>query len=66
VSGGRFFVEILEIVDSGSDRVEKKLGPYSSRRTAEKAEAGVCRNLDTERFYTRVQPPQAEEDEASS
>jgi hypothetical protein len=64
MSPRRFFVEIVEIVEVGVDRVEKKLGPYSSRRQAEKAEAGVCRNLDTERFYTRVQPPQAEEDEA--
>lgn len=63
---GRFFVEIVEIVEVGSDRVEKRLGPYLSRRQAEKAEAGVCRNLDVERFYTRVLPPQTEEDEASS
>lgn len=66
MSAHRFFVEIMEIVEVGADRVEKKLGPYSSRRTAEKAEAGVCRNLDRERFYTRVTPPQVWEDEASS
>lgn len=63
MTAARFFVEIVE---SASGGVEKKLGPYPSRRMAEKAEAGVCRNLDHERFYTRVLPPQAEGEEASS
>lgn len=31
-----------------------RMGPFASERTAERCESGVERNLDHERFYTRV------------
>lgn len=43
----------IEIVESVTGKVEKKLGPYASERLRDKADDGVNRNLDHERFYTR-------------
>lgn len=43
----------IEIVESATGKVEKKLGPYASERLRDKADDGVNRNLDHERFYTR-------------
>lgn len=43
----------IEIVETATGKVEKKLGPYASEHLCDKADDGVNRNLDHERFYTR-------------
>lgn len=43
----------IEIVEYTTSKVEKKLGPYASVRLRDKADDGVNRNLDHNRFYTR-------------
>lgn len=43
----------VEIVGPG-DKVEKELGPYVDERQADKADAGVNRNLNHDRFFTRT------------
>lgn len=49
-----YYVVIVEVTDKG-EREEKRLGPYSSERIASKADAGVNRNLNHERFFTRTE-----------
>lgn len=41
------------IIDE-NDKVEKMLGPYANERMAEKADSGVNRNLNHERYLTRI------------
>ena len=50
----RWYVCIYERKDEGADALETKLGPYTTERIAERAERGVNRNLDHDRFYTGV------------
>ena len=50
----KWYVHIIESLPSGKERVEKKLGPYESERLADKADMGVNRNLNHERFFTRI------------
>ena len=50
-SARRWFVEI---VARGTGDLEHRIGPFASDRLAYKADAGVVRNLDHARFYTRV------------
>lgn len=47
----KWFVEIVEF---GTDKIEKKLGPYANERTADKASNGVDRNLNHDKYFTRV------------
>jgi len=47
----RWFVEIWSYEP---DRIEKTLGPYVSERMAARAAMGANRNLDHERFYTKL------------
>lgn len=51
-----YFVRIIEW---GTERIERELGPYGSLRLAERAEDGVLRNLDQERFYTETDTKRA-------
>ena len=44
----------VEIVDSSTDAVVKRLGPFGSENLTEKADRGVNVNLDHARFYTRT------------
>lgn len=48
------YVVIYETTDKG-DREEKRLGPYETERLAEKADSGANRNLNHERFWTRIE-----------
>jgi len=51
----------VDIVNGDTDLTEKRLGPYDSESLAERAERGVNRNLDHDRFYTMtVGPDEAE------
>lgn len=43
----------IEIVEATTGKVEKKLGPFASERLRDRADAGLTRQLDHERFYTR-------------
>lgn len=43
----------IEIVESATNKVVKKLGPYTSERLRDRADDGVNRQLNHERFYTR-------------
>jgi hypothetical protein len=43
----------VEIVDSETDKVVKRMGPMSERK-AEKVERGAEINLDHEHFFVRV------------
>lgn len=43
----------IEIVEGATGKVEKKLGPFSSMRLRDRADDGVNRRLDHERYYTR-------------
>jgi len=43
----------IEIVESATNKVEKKLGPYASARLRDKADAGLTRTLDHAHFFTR-------------
>ena len=52
-----WFVWIIERGDEDGDqpdRLEKKLGPYSSERMAERAHNGLFRQLDHDRFYLAI------------
>lgn len=49
-----WYVVIYEHAENMKPREEKRLGPYSSERLAEKADAGVNRNLNHEKFYTNI------------
>lgn len=44
----------VEIVDTETDEVVKRMGPMSERR-AEQVEDGANINLDHERFHTRIE-----------
>ena len=46
----QFFVEIVE---TATDKVHRRLGPNSQAR-AEKVDGGVNINLDHEQYYTRI------------
>lgn len=48
-----WYVEIVEFGE-GLEQLEKRLGPFSSERQAERCESGVMRNLNHERFFARV------------
>lgn len=43
----------IEIVEHATGKVEKKLGPFASTRLRDKADDGLTRQLDHERFFTR-------------
>lgn len=43
----------VEIVETKTDRVERRMGPMSERQ-AERVERGAEINLNHERFYVRV------------
>jgi hypothetical protein len=44
----------VEIVESATDKVELRTGPFPSERSAERCEDGAMRNLCHEAFYTRI------------
>lgn len=44
----------VEIVAFDGRRVEHTIGPYASERLAERADAGLNRQLDHGRFFTRI------------
>jgi hypothetical protein len=46
----------IEIVESATGAVEKKLGPFATERLRDKADDGLTRQLDHARFYTRFVP----------
>ncbi len=46
----------VEIVDSETDEVIEKLGPYATQRQAERADDGVSRNLNHDKYFTRLVP----------
>jgi hypothetical protein len=43
----------VEIVEHSTDKVEKRI-PCQSERSAESTDSGVNRNLDHEKFFTRI------------
>lgn len=43
----------VEIVETATNKVEKQLGPYETENLADKAESGVSRNLDHEKYHTQ-------------
>lgn len=43
----------IEIVEAATGKVERRLGPYASEHLRDRADAGLTRQLDHERFYTR-------------
>jgi hypothetical protein len=47
-----FYVQVIEF-ESG--KVERELGPYVNERLAEKADDGLTRQLNHERYYTRIE-----------
>ena len=47
-----YYVQVREIV---GDKLEREIGPYASLRLAEKAEDGVLRQLNHERYFTDVE-----------
>jgi hypothetical protein len=49
---------LVEIVRREDDKVERTLA-YDSDRLADRAEQGVWRNLDHDRYYTRIVPGSA-------
>ena len=51
----KWYVKIIESLPDGKERVEKSLGPYASEHLADKADMGVNRNLNHERFFTRIE-----------
>ena len=46
-----YFVQIIE--NHTGNKIEE-IGPYSSERMAERAERGVLRNLNRDRYFTYV------------
>ncbi len=44
----------VEVVESATDEVVKRLGPFASEHLAEKADRGANINLNHDRFYTRT------------
>lgn len=48
-----FYVQIIELLDDGTERIERELGPYANESQADKADDGVNRNMNHERFFTR-------------
>lgn len=44
----------IYIIELGTDDVTEKLGPYDNERQAERAEAGLTRQLDHDRFYSVI------------
>lgn len=44
----------VDVVRAATGEIEKSLGPYGSERTAERAEDGLNRNIDHERYYTDI------------
>lgn len=47
-----WYVQIIEVTDGG-EKIDRELGPYDDERLADKADNGVNRNLNHERFFTR-------------
>lgn len=52
VTPGKF---VAEVVEFSTGHVVRRTEPGSERR-AERIESGIERNINHERFYTRVQP----------
>lgn len=49
---------VVEIVEYATNEVVKRVDvSEQGRRNAERVEAGMNRNLDHERFFTRMVPP---------
>ncbi len=48
---------VVEIVERGTNKVLKRLGPYPNERTAQRAEGGAWINLDREQYFTRLVAP---------
>lgn len=44
----------VEVVEYESDKVVKRMGPFSSERQADKCCDGVDRNLNHEQFYSQT------------
>jgi len=52
-----WYIEIVEWkgdADPSTDTVVKRLGPYANQALASKADDGVTRNLNHERYYSRL------------
>lgn len=55
----QYYIEIVEyptkeLADDEEFQIERRLGPYSSERLADRADNGINRQLDHERFFTRI------------
>lgn len=43
----------VEIIETATKKIERKLGPYESESLADKAEMGVSRNLNHAKYHTQ-------------
>lgn len=44
----------IQIREWNTNRLERELGPYASQRIADRAEDGLMRQIDHDRFYTET------------
>lgn len=51
----------IQIREFKTDRLERELGPYPNQRIADRAEDGLMRQLDHDRFYTETVERENEE-----
>lgn len=52
-TSSQFYVEVVQYGKNGGGRVVKRLGPMSERK-ADKVDDGLNRNLNHEKFFTRI------------
>jgi uncharacterized FlaG/YvyC family protein len=45
---------VIQVREFNTDTLVREIGPYQSLRLAEKAEDGLTRQLDHDRFYSDV------------
>ena len=44
----------VQVIETETEKVEREIGPYTTERMAERAEDGVNRNLNHDRFHTDI------------
>ena len=49
-----YLVKVFEILEDGLEEEVKRLGPYSSKRKAEKVESALDSKIDHDKFYCGV------------
>lgn len=49
--GAQYFIEVVEFE---TEKVERTLGPFVNERQADRAEDGLNRQLNHERYFTRA------------